>query len=253
MKVVIIDDEQSAINALVDKLKPFPEVKIVGTANNGKEGLECIKATIPDLLFLDVEMPDISGIVFLDEMANCPTLSTCKVVVYTSYEGYMLPAFRKEAFDYLHKPIEFNELDAIMDRFYAHQQEPIECANEIIGVNDKEQDHKKILLYTNAIDFLLVHVEDIGLFIYNHQRRIWEVIIAEKEKPIALKRSVTSKMILDTSQDFIQVHQSYIINFKFLLEVVDNKCTFIHPFENVDYVRIGRYYRHRLIERFCSL
>jgi DNA-binding LytR/AlgR family response regulator len=256
MKIVIVDDEQSSIAALANKLERFPETNVIGTASNGYKGLELIRQTKPDLLFLDVEMPDISGIIFLDKMKDLMDLK-CHIIIYSSYESYMLPAFRKEAFDFLHKPLDDKELEAVMERYYAHQYE-FEIANK----ENKEDNspgmimakqNKKILLYTNAIDFRLVHLEDVCVFAYNRSRRIWEVVVLNEEKGIPLKRCVTSKMILELSPHFIQVHQSYIINFNYLTDVTDNTCHFYPPFDTISYVRVGRLYRHKLVERFCSL
>lgn len=254
MIIVIVDDEQSAISALSKKLGKYPETKIAGISQRGLEGLEIIKHVMPELLFLDIEMPDISGIDFLDRMKEL-NVPPCRVVIYSSYEGYMLPAFRKEAFDFLHKPIEDTELDAVMDRFYAHQQDSIAKSETSTTEQDAiiNTNNKNILLYTNAIDFRLIHIEDIGLFCYNRTRRMWEVIVSNEKTSITLKRSVTSKMIHDLSPHFIQVHQSYIINFNYLSEVTDNKCHFYPPFDSIDFVRVGRLFRHKLVERFCNL
>lgn len=254
MKIVIVDDEQASIDALTKKLGNFPETSIVGTANDGHACLEMIREEKPELLFLDVEMPDISGIDFLDKLKDMPGVN-CRIVIYSSYENYMLPAFRKEAFDFLHKPLEDKELGAVMDRFYAHQQdsEPMEEDKDNSEGMIMARQNKKILLYTNAIDFRLVHLEDVCLFAYNRSRRVWEVVVLNELKSIPLKRSVTSKMILELSQHFIQVHQSYIINFNYLTDVTDNTCHFYPPFDQISYVRVGRLYRHKLVERFCSL
>jgi len=254
MKIVIVDDEQTSIAALAYKLKKFPETNVIGTANNGYKGLELVRQTKPELLFLDIEMPDISGILFLDKIQDLTNLN-CHIIIYSSYESYMLPAFRKEAFDFLHKPLDDKELESVMDHYYVHQQEfKLKNGedNNSLGMIMPKQ-NKEILLYTNAIDFRLVHLQDVGLFAYNHCRRIWEVIVQNEEKSISLKRAVTSKMLLELSQQFIQVHQSYIINFSYLTDVTDNMCHFYPPFDSITYVRVGRLYRHKLVERFCSL
>ena len=74
--------------------------------------------TACELLFLDVELPDMTGIEFLERM-NGAADGACHVVMYTAYADYMLPAFRNKAFDFLLKPVDEGELDTIMRRFSA--------------------------------------------------------------------------------------------------------------------------------------
>lgn len=117
MNAIIVDDTQAAIDNLVDKLQKYPDVSVVATAGTGEEGLDMIMRHKPDLLFLDVELPDMTGIEFLsqfNDLAEWP----CHVVIYTAYTDYMLPAFRNKAFDFLLKPVDDKELDTVISRFY---------------------------------------------------------------------------------------------------------------------------------------
>lgn len=250
MKTIIIDDSTSAIEALADKLGKYEDIQLVGTANNGRIGLNLAKEVNPDVVFLDVELPDMSGVEFLEQMDN--TLpEQCHVVMYTGHPQYMLPAFRKNAFDYLLKPIDDNELEQIIHRVQSARQRQTEhdFSDGII----RQKSDNKLLFYTNSVDFRLVHIRDIGLFQYNHEIRVWEVVIAGRKAPIRLKRSVNNETLLKIDDRFIQVSQRYVININYLLEVNDNKCQFYPPFDKIDYVKVGRLFRKKLIERFCSL
>ena len=77
-------------------------------ALNGLDGLRMINETRPDVLFLDIELPDISGIEFLEHV-NCLPQYKCRTVMYTAHDRFMLSAFRNKAFDYLMKPIDDTE------------------------------------------------------------------------------------------------------------------------------------------------
>ena len=85
IKTIIVDDEQLAINVLTDKLKYFSEIEVVGVANDGTKALELLKSKKPDLLFLDVELPDMSGIDFLERMEEqglwCYVVMCCPLSV----------------------------------------------------------------------------------------------------------------------------------------------------------------------------
>ena len=103
MNIAIVDDDKTAARLLADKLKGFEEAHISGIAANGMDGLALVMDTNPDLLFLDIELPDISGIEFLERIADSAA-SDCRVVMYTAHQKFMLSAFRNQAFDYLMKP-----------------------------------------------------------------------------------------------------------------------------------------------------
>ena len=245
MKVVIIDDDKTSANDLARRLQAYPDVNVVGTAQCGVDGLELLARSKPDLLFLDIELPDLSGIDFLERMDGQAN-GHCRVVMFSAYDKYMLPAFRQQAFDFLLKPADDAELRTVMQRIYASRKhEPAPAAQPVAD--------DKFLLYTNAADFRLVNLRDIGVFRYNSGQRVWEAVLAGVEQPVRLKRTVNSETLLMASPDFVQVHQKFIINMTYLIEVTGNLCHFFPPFDDIDYVKVGRLYRRKLIERFSSL
>ena len=106
-------------NALAKKLAAYDETELCGIAMNGLDGLRMINETRPDVLFLDIELPDISGIEFLEHVnvlqkLNCLPQYKCRTVMYTAHDRFMLSAFRNKAFDYLMKPIDDTELRNIV-------------------------------------------------------------------------------------------------------------------------------------------
>lgn len=246
MKTFIIDDDKKAIDDLTKKLEAFSDIEVVATASNATFGINLLKADIPDLLFLDVEMPGMSGIDFLQEMERMNIW--CRVVVTTSYSIHMLPAFRHDAFDFLTKPINTKELEAVIERVRKDFDNPRRSSSMA-----KEQTGNGFLLcYTNTEDFQLVNISTIGLFQYNGELRSWEVVIANQKQPVKLKRDVKNKDLLALDNRFIQVSQKYIVNINCLLKVRDNYCIFNPPFEDIDYVKVGRMYRRRIVEKFMS-
>lgn len=247
IKTIIVDDEQLAINVLTDKLKYFSEIEVVGVANDGTKALELLKSKKPDLLFLDVELPDMSGIDFLERMEEQGLW--CYVVMCTSYEKYMLPAFRNNAFDYLLKPVKDDELQMVIKRLIAEKANP----HHLHGNSIIRQIDGSFLFYLNTVDFQLVKIQDIGVFQYNHSQRVWEAVVANQTHPIKLKRNVTNEMLVALDPQLVQVHQTYIINITCLMKVKDNICYLYPPFDKVDYVRVGRSFRKKLIERFRVL
>ncbi len=249
MNAIIIDDTKTAIDNLAEKLRKYKDIEPVATACNGSDGLEMVRQYKPELLFLDMELPDMTGICFLENMKEI-TDHWCYVVIYTAYNDYMLPAFRNKAFDFLLKPVDDAELDTIINRFYV---------DRVNGSGDKNADgilkkhDGKLLFYTNSVDFRLVQIRDICVFCYDRDSRVWEVYAAGCGKPLRLKRNVTKEVLLKIDNSFVQVSQRCIININYLLEVRDNICYFYPPFDKIENVKVGRFFRKKLISRYSSL
>ncbi|HTQ32400.1 MAG TPA: response regulator [Opitutaceae bacterium] len=100
MKALIIDDERIARAELHRLLAAHPEIEIVGEARNGKEAIEQIAALSPDVIFLDVQMPGMSGFELLERLDEPP-----QVIFTTAFDEHALKAFEANALDYLLKPI----------------------------------------------------------------------------------------------------------------------------------------------------
>lgn len=115
MRTIIIDDNKQAVKDLNERLARFSKVEVVAVEHSGLDGLARVSELQPDLLFLDVQLPDISGLDLLDRL-DFFTHGRCRVVMYTAYDEFVLPAFRKKAFDVLLKPVDDKELDIIMQR-----------------------------------------------------------------------------------------------------------------------------------------
>lgn len=262
--IAIVDDDKTAARLLADKLKGFEEAHISGIAANGMDGLALVMDTNPDLLFLDIELPDISGIEFLERIADSAA-SDCRVVMYTAHQKFMLSAFRNQAFDYLMKPIDDQELRTIIRRVCLDMQMPKPVSPMRVALSDNaanavtmcadgigRRTDGKFLIYTNAVDFRLVDVRDIGIVAYQHDSRVWEMYVSGLDKPIRLKRNVTSDMIVALDPSLVRVSQKHIINLTYLMEVTDNTCRLFPPFNNLTDVKVGRFYRKKLIEMFSG-
>ncbi len=258
MKIIIIDDSQQAIDALTKKLALYPDIEVAGQANNGADGLKLLKEKNADAVFIDVEMPDMTGMQLLSSIKT-EGINNTLPVIYTAFETYTLSALRNKAFDFLLKPIDDKELETIIARLEKEianiKEMPPATGNDervatLSNDNALKKKEDKLLLYTNAADFRLVEIQDICAFQYNHELRVWEVVAAGCEHPVRLKRCANKDILMTLDENFVQVNQKYIINIKYLMGVSDNLCCFFPPFNNINYIKIGRMYRRKLIERF---
>lgn len=100
MRALIVDDERLARAEVRRLLAAHPEIEIVGEAQNGEEALAAISQLAPDLVFLDIQMPGMSGFELLERLEDMP-----QVIFTTAYDRYAIQAFEVNALDYLLKPI----------------------------------------------------------------------------------------------------------------------------------------------------
>lgn len=119
LRSLIIDDDPFIKNLLLDMIEgDFPQIEVIGTADHGKEGIEKINSLQPDLVFLDVEMPDMTGFEMLSQFKQ-PAFQT---IFITSHDDFALKALRMNALDYLVKPIDLDELKQAIGKCSIHAQ-----------------------------------------------------------------------------------------------------------------------------------
>ena len=120
ISIFIVDDNIEAVKVLQHMLERNFSVNIVGTASDAETAAQLIIQTEPDIIFLDVELPTMSGLDFCTLIRNDIKPDT-KIVFYTGHDKYMLDAIRRKAFDYLLKPPTEQDLSLIMARYYENK------------------------------------------------------------------------------------------------------------------------------------
>src|SRR5690349_7226968 len=115
IRTVLIDDEEKSTRALSSLLKRYcPDVEIVGEAGSAQRAVEVLQEKKPDLVFIDILMPDGTG---FEVIEKCPNHGF-NIIFVTAFEEHALRAFRFSALDYLLKPVNFIELQSAVERFY---------------------------------------------------------------------------------------------------------------------------------------
>ena len=246
-KVAIIDDERDSANALVEQLKRFPRFHVEGVAANATTGIEMIKDVMPDLLFLDVELPEMYGMELLSEVSDDITW-TMRVVFYTAHNKYMINALRNSAFDFLLKPIDKKEFEIMISRFLLEYE--IKAVQEEKPVIQDTNRESSFMVILPTGEMRMVKTADVGFFRHISDRKIWEAVLVTGES-VALRRNVSADFLGSFNKNFIQVHQSYIVNMDYLVMIQDNYCILYQPFENVKEVTVSRKYKKNLMDYFC--
>jgi len=113
IRAIIVDDEELARRGIEIRLAAHPDVQIVGHCENGREALEAVVREKPDLMFLDIQMPGMSG---FDVLARLPHESMPMIVFVTAYDRFALDAFEAQALDYLLKPINDTRFAQALER-----------------------------------------------------------------------------------------------------------------------------------------
>ena len=250
-KVVIVDDERTAIDALRQELEVYHDFEIIGTAANGVKGKKMIMELHPDLLFLDVELPDILGLNLLGEIRD-DVFWDMKVVFYTSYDKYLLQALRESAFDFLLKPFEPIELKGIVERYRKsialNLTPPPSFASSVSALLPQ---HGMFMIST-VTGFKLLRLEEIGYFEYLRDKRQWQVILFNHTQ-LNLKRNTRAEDIIGYSPAFAQISQSAIVNVNYLA-MIDGKCCQLYPpFHDKNDLVISRSFLKGLQDRFFVL
>jgi len=129
MKTLIVDDEPIARRVLREELSVFPEISIVGEAENGRQALAQIKELHPDLVFLDLQMPVMGGFEVVRHLGHGDRMPI--VVIVTAFDAHAIQAFDAGAIDYLLKPVSEARLQQAVARARGLRNKPLAVANDV--------------------------------------------------------------------------------------------------------------------------
>lgn len=196
VKCLVVDDEPLAIKLLEKHISKIEALEVVATCNNAIKAFEILNTQQVDLLFLDIKMPNLTGIDFLKTLKNPP-----KTIFTTAYRDYALEGYDLGVVDYLLKPITFERFFKAVDRFLNDQNTSI--------VQQKEKETGDFMLIKSGNKHHKVVIDDI-LFIESLKDYI-------KIHTVNNKRIVSKYRISEIEQElknesFLRVHRSYIIN-----------------------------------------
>jgi len=206
MNIVIIDDEADARTYLKVLLESFhPNLNILGEAENVANGIALLKDTAPDLIFLDVEMPDGTGFDLLKAVGE----RSFYVIFCTAYDKYALEAIKLSALDYLLKPIDPEDLAAAIEKANSnHQVHTSQIQTLVNNFQQASFEEKKIILKDKS-NFYIVAIKDI--IRCQGEGSYTTFYLKDGEAVTVSKNLKTYQKILD-EQLFFRVHNSHLIN-----------------------------------------
>lgn len=206
IKAIIVDDEQHARTVLNKLLgMAFPEIDIVAEGSNLPEAVNLIQTHSPDLVFLDIEMPNYSGLQINDFIKSQRNF---EIVFVTAYNHYAINAIKISAFDYLLKPVQLDDLKETIARFKEKKTDSNVINNklEILNENLKPNQPKKLVIQTHQG----IHYFDLDSIHFLEASGMYTFIHSKTGKFVASKPIKDFEELLD--QNFYRIHRSYIVN-----------------------------------------
>lgn len=197
MKTLIIDDERLAREELKNLLKEFPDLEIIGECSNGKEGIKTVNKLKPDLIFLDIQMPEIDGFEMLEKLEHIPM-----VIFVTAYDEFAIKAFEVNALDYLLKPVDPNRLKETINKI-KDDIEPGNSKQEKLGENDR-------IFIKDGEKCWFVDLKDIRMF---ESEGNYVKVHFDRFRPLILRSLNSLEEKLDEKL-FFRANRKYIINLK---------------------------------------
>lgn len=229
IRCIAIDDEPLSLAQISKYITKVPYLELVGKCRDALEAMKIINETSVDLMFVDINMPDLNGMDFVRSLTNCP-----KVIFTTAYSEYAIEGYKVEAVDYLLKPFSFQDFMVAVDR-----------AHKLIGEKENKvqvTEVKNSSLFVksdyriNRIDFAdIKYVESMGEYL--------RIFIDGQPKPLMPLMSMKRMEEILPEDIFMRVHRSYIVNMNKIQEISRMRIIF----DDV-YIPVGDNYKQKFMD-----
>ncbi|MDC6362427.1 MULTISPECIES: LytR/AlgR family response regulator transcription factor [Flavobacteriaceae] len=206
IKAVIVEDSRLARNELKELIKKYDDIELLGEAENVDAGFDLIQSTLPDLLFLDINMPEKDGFELLEMLDEVPI-----TIFTTAFDEYAIKSFEYNALDYLLKPVSEKRFGMAMEKVRGK----LESVQEGMG-NSKKLTRNSQIFIKDGDSCWLVKIGDISHFeiVGNYTR-----VFFEDKKPLLYKslNQVEEKL---PEESFFRANRQQIVNTNFIKNVV---------------------------------
>lgn len=211
IRCIAIDDEPLALRQIADYIKKTPFLELCDQCESAMKAIEVLGNIQVDLMYVDINMPDLSGMDFVKTLENPP-----KIVFVTAYSQYALEGFRVDAIDYLLKPISYVDFlksaNKVKSWFEAHPQK-----------SDEIRSNKDFLFIKSEYKILRINFNDI-VYIEGMSEYIRIHLVGAKPVMTLLSMKYIEEQL--PSERFMRVHRSYIVNLTKILVIERNRIIF---------------------------
>lgn len=226
---IAIDDEPLALELLEDNIAQVPYLNLVGKYSNAIEALKMLKEINVDLVFLDIQMPGLTGLQFIQSLSVKPMF-----ILVTAYEKFALEGFNLNVVDYLVKPVSLERFIKACNK----AQELYELKNGNVSRDErKEEDH----FFIN-VDYSLVKVMYNNIIWIEGLKDYIKIYLKDSAKPIVARLSLKSLEDELPTSIFLRIHKSYIISKNFISSVKKSSVLL----DNKTELPVGENYKERI-------
>ena len=256
IKVVIVDDEPQSILRLENDLAALDDFEVIATSSSAMSAKTLVMSMQPDVLFIDVEMPGLTGFEVLQSLRDEMPMDLI-VVFYSAFNKYMIDALRASAFDFLLKPYQQEELELVVGRIRQKMEggdgsssssssssESHQDSQNLLGVNGLLGTSGKRLAIQSISGLLMVKPDEVFCCTFDEDTRLWHLRLANGQIH-KLKKQTTAKSVLSLSPSLAQVRQDCIINLDYLISIENYtlRCIFSPPFDQENITVSRRCYK----------
>ncbi|MGE5412198.1 MAG: LytR/AlgR family response regulator transcription factor, partial [Clostridiales bacterium] len=204
-RAIIIDDESLAREIIKKYLSANDKIELISECSNGFEGLKAINEKKPDIVFLDIQMPKITGFEMLELIEEMPV-----VIFTTAYDQFALKAFEVNATDYLLKPFSLERFNEALDKalfLLKDKKSSIENVEKLIGQIDKKEEFLERIVVKTGSKISIIPIENLRWLEAQD-----DYVMMHTSEGKFLKQK-TMKYFEDhlNPEDFIRIHRSYIV------------------------------------------
>ena len=245
IRSIIVDDEEFAIIEIKEQLVSYPNVDVIDTFSNGLSGLQGINEQKPDLIFVDIEMPELNGFEMLARLTCSPVVIFC-----TGFSKYAIDGYAYDPTDFLLKPLKPQRFQSAMDRAFKDIE--------------KQSFGERLLRQKKQLGYLLLEFRDL----HGESRKVYvwpeDILYVQPQENNAnyleyhlsdstcyLVKKTLKKALKDLENSgFIQVHRSFLVNSAKIKELYQNDVLILrHP--NAPRIPVSRAYR-KIVKQFLK-
>lgn len=196
IRCLVVDDEPLAREAIKVYIEKMPELVLVAECENALQAMASLRSKHIDLIFLDIEMPEIDGISFLQMLKNIPA-----VIFTTAYRNYAVEAFDLDVLDYLLKPISFDRFVSAINKYYERTNKQVNAQAEV---------KKETANYLNVKADRKTYKIDISKIQYIESLKDYVKIVCSDES-IVTHDSLSNMEAFLSECGFIRIHRSFLV------------------------------------------
>ena len=197
IRCIAVDDERLVLELLVDNIKQVPYLQLVKACKNALEATEVLQQEKIDLIFLDIQMPKLSGLQFIETLPQPPM-----IILITAYEQYAVESYNLNVVDYLLKPVSFERFLKACNK-----------ANELYNLQQlSAQGEESPGYFFVRAEYNLIKIISSEILYIEGMKDYIKIFVTSSPRPVITKMSMKAIEEKLSSQRFIRTHKSYIVN-----------------------------------------